>query len=117
MKYLLAAVAIALLADDPMESEIKGDWIVVSLSFKGVPKELKSTREMAIDEKHIKQSNDPRQWDGYTLNSSTTPKQIDLANGQKGIYELNGDNLKICHGKERPKDFDTGVLIMLKRKK
>jgi uncharacterized protein (TIGR03067 family) len=54
----------------------------------------------------------------FKLDPSTTPKSFDLTgtNGpNKGkqllaIYELDGDNLKVCYdltGKTRPKEFKT----------
>jgi uncharacterized protein (TIGR03067 family) len=67
------------------------------------------------------------------LDPDKTPKTIDLtltggSNKGKtlaGIYQLDGDNLKVCLfgvGKDRPKEFDTkkgtdGMLLVLKRKK
>ena len=63
------------------------------------------------------------------LDPSKKPKTIDLTtefDGQKmtlhGIYQLDGDDLKICFGQQRPKEFpgkvDSGtVLYVLKRDK
>lgn len=58
----------------------------------------------------------------YTINSSTTPCQIDEQGeqGLKGIYHLNGDTLRICLATERPATFEpksTGDrrVIVLKR--
>lgn len=57
--------------------------------------------------------NQPMETDGeFSLNASTTPKQIDfgiyrgkeLLNAQ-GIYEMDGDSLKICFGQTRPTKF------------
>jgi uncharacterized protein (TIGR03067 family) len=65
------------------------------------------------------------------LDSAKTPKEIDLTHHQAGvpawpgIYEINGDDLKICldlDGKSRPTEFktkpdDKHLLLVLKRKK
>jgi uncharacterized protein (TIGR03067 family) len=63
------------------------------------------------------------------LDPSKKPKTIDLTtefDGQKatlkGIYQLDGDELKICFGQQRPKEFPTKVdsgtmLYVLKRDK
>lgn len=115
MKYLLVGAAVLLLVDNPKESELKGTWLVVSVSSNGVPR-VQSTATMTFDDTTVKQGS-IRKGETYTLNSEATPKQIDLGNGRKGIYELNGDNLKICLSAERPNDFNTGLLIVLKRKK
>jgi uncharacterized protein (TIGR03067 family) len=65
----------------------------------------------------------------FELDASKKPKTFDVAaefDGQKvtlkGIYQLDGDDLKICFGEQRPKEFpakvDSGnVLYVLKRDK
>jgi uncharacterized protein (TIGR03067 family) len=67
---------------------------------------------------------------GYKLDPAKKPKQIDIAFSDsetaEGIYELDGDKLKLCltkpgHG-DRPAKFDATegretVLLVLKRKK
>jgi uncharacterized protein (TIGR03067 family) len=69
----------------------------------------------------------------FKLDATTTPKTLDVTIGggdKKGdviesIYELDGDNLKVCGklvGKERPADFTTKtgsnmVSLVLKREK
>jgi uncharacterized protein (TIGR03067 family) len=64
----------------------------------------------------------------FTLNTTSSPKQIDLFgphdNNKVGIYELNGDELKVCQvSKEmgaRPTEFsskDRGALIVFRRVK
>ncbi len=65
----------------------------------------------------------------FTLNTKASPKQIDLFgphdNNKVGIYELNGDELKVCqvsadNGATRPTEFnskDRGVLMVLRRVK
>lgn len=63
----------------------------------------------------------------FTLNAAVSPRQIEFVRGtsrQSGIYELNGDDLKLCVGPtdDRPRDFTTKPLtdhsvFVLKRKK
>jgi uncharacterized protein (TIGR03067 family) len=64
----------------------------------------------------------------FRLDSTKTPKQIDLSDSARGIYELDGDKLKLCwdqKGKEngRPtkfahdKDRATVHYYVLKREK
>jgi uncharacterized protein (TIGR03067 family) len=69
----------------------------------------------------------------FKIDATTTPKTLDvkIGDGEKkgdeieGIYELDGDNLKVCAklvGKERPADFTTKsgsnmVSLVLKREK
>jgi uncharacterized protein (TIGR03067 family) len=69
----------------------------------------------------------------FKLDATTTPKTLDITIGggeKKGdviecIYELDGDNLKVCGkltGKERPADYTTKqgsnmVSLVLKREK
>ncbi len=48
----------------------------------------------------------------FHLDPTKKPKQIDFSEGAKGIYELDGDTLKLCWTKEaktqgRPKAFPT----------
>jgi uncharacterized protein (TIGR03067 family) len=64
----------------------------------------------------------------FKIDSAKKPKVIDLSTeGVKGvwgqgIYELEGDTLKVCFGEERPTEFKTKAnskqwLLVLKRKK
>ena len=61
----------------------------------------------------------------YALDSSQTPKWIDFQLAEeftlRGIYELQGDQLKICVGQQRPTQFEAEpvpdrLLFVLKRK-
>jgi hypothetical protein len=43
-----------------------------------------------------------------------TPRQIDLANGAKGIYQMDGDELTLCiadPGHSRPEVFQTSIQV------
>ena len=63
----------------------------------------------------------------FELDATKSPRQIDFIRGkirQVGIYELDGDSLKLCVGPadDRPKEFKTKPrtdhsLFVLKRKK
>ena len=62
----------------------------------------------------------------YEIDASKNPREIDFIRGktkQIGIYELNGDRLKLCVGPsdDRPKEFTTKPrtdhsMFVLKRK-
>lgn len=63
----------------------------------------------------------------YTLQPTSTPKSFDFKGAEtsiQGIYELNGDTLKVCcAATERPKSFATGgtsqdtIMTVFKRAK
>ena len=93
---------------------IQGEWIGdhITLTFAGnkfVPwdKNHANAEEAAV----------------FTLYPAKSPKQIDFkyvkdGRTQLGIYELSGDELKLClaqHGKERPSSF-AGDVLVFKRK-
>jgi uncharacterized protein (TIGR03067 family) len=41
------------------------------------------------------------------IDPTTTPKQIDIGKGYQGIYEFDGDDIRIAYtGGERPTNFD-----------
>jgi hypothetical protein len=88
-----------------------------ALCFNGNPKDLKTGkgRHILIDETaYYEAINRPVE---YKVNPFVIPWQIDFASGRRGICELKGDDLRICHGNERPKDFASGTLTVLKRSK
>lgn len=116
---------------------MKGNWKITKLEAGGQPSLASFTEKLTFiitpetltltDGKHDEATK-------YKLNTTTKPRQIDIlaerkqADGSKkeqaapGIYELNGDVLKICFVKDgaRPTAFATkanepAVLMELKR--
>jgi uncharacterized protein (TIGR03067 family) len=131
---LLAGLAAAAPAPDKKEDKdaIQGTWTVVSGEEGGkpLPDQLKSLKMTFKDDKFSYKSADDMKEAKYQIDSTKKPKQLTLtpSDGEKpleGIYELDGDKLKICinePGGERPKDFSTKegtrlVLFELKREK
>ena len=131
-------------ADDA--KAIQGTWGLTPATFEGLTldeearaearKAIKNGRftfregKLTITDLHGPR---PPQKDGdesedFRLDPAKKPKQIDLGENMRGIYELNGDTLKLCfdiRGKEngRPakfgfdKDKPTVVYFVLKREK
>ena len=130
-------IALALLAapgraDGPKKDgdNLEGTWVVTSSEDGGekVAGEVGGKVVISAD-KITLVSGGTEEAIGYTLDPSKAPKWIDLADGKKtylGIYELDGDTLKICFpesGKGRATKFESkpdGLndrLIVLKRAK
>jgi RNA polymerase sigma-70 factor (ECF subfamily) len=116
------------------KDRIQGVWIPQSME-KGTqlaPKEFLASMklEFAGDKflAHGPGKNGRSEEGTYTLRPKSRPKEIDVMGGGKlipGIYELQGDELKICFtdpGQERPTEFKTAagseqVLLILRRQK
>ena len=113
--------------------KIQGTWKVVSAEDNGrkAPDEAIKNLKLVITKDRItyKFGDKTTKW-SYKLDSTKKPKWIDLTEGGRttlGIYELEGDNLKICFpeggkGKrstafESKPDSVNDVLINLKREK
>lgn len=111
--------------------EIQGNWQVISTQDSGrkAPDEAIRTLKWVITKDKItyKFGDNTTEW-SYKLDATKKPRWIDLTEGDRttlGIYELEGDNLKICFpegGKgERSTAFESkpdsvnDVLITLKR--
>lgn len=111
---------------------IQGTWKVVSAEDSGrkAPDDAVKNIKWVITKDKItyKFGEKTTEWT-YKLDPTKKPKWIDLTTGQHttlGIYELEGDNLKICfpeEGKERSTAFESkpnsvnDILIILKREK
>jgi uncharacterized protein (TIGR03067 family) len=110
-------------ADKEHTNQLLGTWVVVSGEEDGKPspeEKIKGSK-MTVDGKTIKLSDkdDKQLWIlDYKLDPSKKPAEIDMtvAEGQgagkssQGIYELEGDSLKLCYalpGADRPKTFKT----------
>jgi uncharacterized protein (TIGR03067 family) len=115
--------------------KIQGTWTVVSMHDSGrpaPPEKIKSVKFVITKDKMaIVEGGGEKEAVKYALDATKKPKWIDFTskNGGKmlGVYELDGDNLKICFnerdGGERStkfaseKDSPNDVLIILKRDK
>jgi RNA polymerase sigma factor (sigma-70 family) len=116
------------------KERLQGKWVPVSAEEEGkkVPEEEIKAKNFVMvfagDKMTLPMKDDTREVE-YKLDPAKKPKEIDVAieKGKvaKGIYELDGDTLKLCIEKdpdgERPAKFATDgtthVLIVLKRKK
>jgi uncharacterized protein (TIGR03067 family) len=138
---LIPSMALLLGADDAKQDlkQLQGEWIVVAAERDGnkLPEESAKNMQLVIKDDTIEISEDktaenPRvEIATLVLDPSKKPKQLDVKPTPKdakpayGIYELNGDNLKLCwarEGQERPTAFGTKpdsrfILLVLKRAK
>lgn len=136
---LLIAATLLSAAPAPKEEDIKKDkemlkgaWRVTTLEMSGkdVPEEKIKRFEIVfgLESVTIKANTQERE-SSYTLDTSKKPKTIDLVFKDKttvGIYQLEGDRLKLClateGAKKRPSDFVTKegsdtTLFLLRRQK
>jgi uncharacterized protein (TIGR03067 family) len=112
------------------DSNIQGTWRVIFAEDSGRtgPSEaLRDIRFVITKDKMTMESGGRKQESTYTLDPSTSPKSIDLTtNGrtQPGIYDLQGDTLRICFSEntdKRPTAFDSqpdsvnDVVLTMKR--
>jgi uncharacterized protein (TIGR03067 family) len=136
----LASAPLAGRGADP-DKDLQGTWIATSIEINGKPAPpdtVKRTRFTFQGEKllvrHEEHEGKEVEWT-YKIVPDKSPKQIDIVSVQSsgtkktlhGIYEVNGDELKICFengGKpaNRPKKFATNkeneeALIVFKRQK
>jgi uncharacterized protein (TIGR03067 family) len=136
-RIALAFVSAALLtpvgvAEEKSDSEkILGKWEVVSIQRGGraLPDEALKSLSFTFEKgKMIMQRGDQQREFGMKLDPAKKPKAIDvdmMGKTGEGIYSLEGDSLKICHGEEgdpRPaemasKEGTNVTLITLKRAK
>lgn len=134
----LLAVALFLPADTaPTEAakkdlqQLQGTWVMAALQVEGtdVPEEkIKGTTLTIKGDKYITKVKDTTRETTIKLDPSQKPKAIDmyfpdgtdLPKLAKGIYEIDGDTMRICRaqmpGQERPREFITqdnpGVFIV-----
>jgi len=127
-------VGIAAAQDAPKgDPKLVGEWTVVS-AIKGgekIAEEQAKAMLVVFTDKAVTVKEDKREEKAeYKADPSAKVKTIDVVPEKappgtvvKGIYELNGDELKLTFNKDgdRPKDFkgegDTVMLMVLKRKK
>jgi uncharacterized protein (TIGR03067 family) len=100
---------------------LQGKWTCVSAESDGkaIPADVVKQLQLTIDKaNYITRKGDQVLFEGtICLDASKTPHEIDLVDATgdnkgktgKGIYEVDGDTFKICHGvppnEERPKEF------------
>ena len=126
---LLAAVVVA--EDKPDSEKILGKWEVVSVQRGGraLPDESLKALSFTFEKgKMIMHRGDQKREFAMKLDPTKKPKAIDvdmMGKTGEGIYSLEGDSLKICHGEEgdpRPTEMASKEgtqisLITLKRAK
>jgi uncharacterized protein (TIGR03067 family) len=141
---LLLAASTSLAADDPSDATVKGEWKRLEGSWTLTKVEMLGNSLLKKDQPEPKMtikdgkitSNDKFDSSTIRLDPKPDPKTITIPDFKGpgvplswiGIYELNGDELKICIAgiekaklKEleilRPKGFDSkqGILLIFKR--
>lgn len=137
---LLAITVGATPADPPKAPDLRGTWVVEEAEYSGNKTAVKYVFEFQngkMTRKTSAASKVTTTFD-YYVNPTTKPMEIEwvpnttvkVKKVQKGIFELNGDQLKICiqgtavkaAGKTRPTQFKTtagdgNYLFVLKRQK
>jgi uncharacterized protein (TIGR03067 family) len=115
-------------AADPDQEKLQGKWKVESFDYNGMP--VEAMKEAVREFKEDKYSLTPTSGEAYSgtvkLDSSKKPKQIDLEltdRTLKGIYEVEGDTLKISYrleGDERPTELaskpDSGIVLIVHKR-
>jgi uncharacterized protein (TIGR03067 family) len=146
MRVCASVVVTAVLmgaADDLPEDDrdrIQDTWVTVSFEVngQGAPSEaVKDIRTVLKDKDYVQKKGDEVLEEGtFTLDPDKKPRQIDFKIGkgqdqgkdQFGIYELDGDTLRICvaapgaEAEARPTVFRTGpesqtALVVMRREK
>lgn len=117
------------MAEDDKEAvkKLNGEWSVSSMEMMGKPMPAEAIKNIRLINKDgeylVKAESEDK--GTVTVDAAKTPKQMTIKGVEgpnKGktllaIYELNGDELKVCYdlsGKEFPKEFKTepGKLLM-----
>ncbi len=107
--------------------KLQGIWIVTAITENGKKMEGEIRMEFKGDKVTMSEKGEPRGRKGtYTIDPEKSPATIDIPfeDGEdtlSAIYQLKGDELKICGGEIRPNSFEATanntVLITLKRQK
>jgi uncharacterized protein (TIGR03067 family) len=112
------------------QEKIQGTWALVSGERNGKPlpdQVIQHIKLTFAGDKLTTQHKDRETDATFKLDSNKTPKEIDFnmdGNVGEGIYQLDGDSLRIVHGEvgdARPKDFPKAgsglTVLVLKREK
>jgi uncharacterized protein (TIGR03067 family) len=100
---------------------IQGVWVVISAELNGKAVESSKGDKFTFsgDKVTIQNAVKKSAPETFTLDEAASPKRIDIAGEQpsQGIYQLDGDKLKLCYGNTRPGGFDSnlGLLLVFKR--
>jgi uncharacterized protein (TIGR03067 family) len=112
------------------QDKIQGTWVGESAVRNGEALPAKEAKAIKItfkgDKATVQTEEDGMKAEAtFTLDPSKKPMEItfsltDGAKEEKGIYAFDGENLRICAGKERPSEFavkkgSQGMLVVLKR--
>jgi uncharacterized protein (TIGR03067 family) len=128
---VLLLASFSLGADDAKEDKetLQGRWTVVTAERDGRAfPEAKEDRIVFAGDKLTVKIKDRMHDATYQLDPNKHPKRIVIVSADaqekplKGIYQLEGDSLKICLGKDQPVEFAARagteqVLLILKRDK
>ncbi len=110
------------------QEKLQGKWKVESFEFNGAPVDalIDAVREFKDDKYTLTPASGEVFRGTVKLDPSKKPKQIDLELSDrtlKGIYEIDGDTLKIGYvleGDERPTELvskpDSGVVLVVHRR-
>jgi uncharacterized protein (TIGR03067 family) len=112
------------------QDKIQGKWKVESVVKNGKPQDEAKEMVLTFEGNKIKMTRDGQEREmGFKLDESKSPKWMTvdiMGKAGDGIYSLEGDTLKVCHGEgdnaPRPTEFVTKegsntVVLTLKRVK
>ena len=138
LRLIVPALLLVTAGDPPMSDldRLQGTWVLVAMEREGesVPAEDLKNGNAVYEQNRItlRDGERVRRRGIVTLDASRKPKAINTWDRDgpyedqtvPGIYELDGDTLKLCFGRpgsERPKEFTTkagpGVLFCIYKRK
>jgi uncharacterized protein (TIGR03067 family) len=118
LAIMVASCRVSLIADPADDARAwQGAWRMVSTTYDGEPQP--GDMEWIVDGDHYTiRLNGQSHEDPYTFTLDTSRKRIDVFHHEtppgtsggslKGIYEINGDSLKVCYdltGQQYPQSF------------